>query len=214
VQECAKYAASESRIRSRPGLSLSGHPREVKGKARDNACTRTALRPKRLGHQRKSTSGSVSFMPMRDRWTSVRSRDRCVLHPAPLISRKPRSPQGLNRPRPLARPTPSDPPRRSMSASTIRPVRHSIPLPLSIVARPHEAGLIRSWRADSLAFVWLYPGITPCCRSRLRWPARRDSLSYRSSFRRPIPQPSGPGRTRDRHSSLTRTTISSTSSLG
>ena len=44
---------------------------------------------------------------------------------------------------------PSDPTRRSMSASTIRPVRHSIPLPLSIVARPHEAGLIRSWRADS-----------------------------------------------------------------
>jgi hypothetical protein len=28
---------------------------------------------------------------------------------------------------------------------------------LSIVARPHEAGLIRSWRADSLAFVWLDP---------------------------------------------------------
>jgi hypothetical protein len=39
-------------------------------------------------------------------------------------------------------------------------------LPLSIVARPHEAGLIRSWRADSLAFVWLDPGITPCCKSR------------------------------------------------
>jgi hypothetical protein len=28
-------------------------------------------------------------------------------------------------------------------------------LPLSIVAGPHEAGPIRSWRADSLAFVWL-----------------------------------------------------------
>jgi hypothetical protein len=52
-----------------------------------------------------------------------------------------------------------------MSASTTRPVRHSIPLPLSIVARPHEAGLIRSWRADSLAFVWLDPGITPCCKT-------------------------------------------------
>jgi hypothetical protein len=38
-------------------------------------------------------------------------------------------------------------------------------LSLSIVARPHEAGLIRSWRADSLAFVWLDPGITPCCKS-------------------------------------------------
>jgi hypothetical protein len=52
-----------------------------------------------------------------------------------------------------------------MSASTTRPVRHSIPLSLSIVARPHEVGLIRSWRADSLAFVWLDPGITPCCKS-------------------------------------------------
>jgi hypothetical protein len=30
-------------------------------------------------------------------------------------------------------------------------------LSLSIVARPHEAGLIRSWRADSLAFVWFDP---------------------------------------------------------
>jgi hypothetical protein len=38
-------------------------------------------------------------------------------------------------------------------------------LSLSIVARPHEAGLIRSWRADSLAFVWLDPGITPCCKT-------------------------------------------------
>src|SRR5947207_13542015 len=53
-----------------------------------------------------------------------------------------------------------------MFASTTRPVRHSIPLPLSIVGRPHEAGLIRSWRADSLALVWLDPGITPCCKSR------------------------------------------------
>jgi hypothetical protein len=36
------------------------------------------------------------------------------------------------------------------STSTTRPVQHNIPLPLSIVERPHEAGLIRSWRADSL----------------------------------------------------------------
>ena len=74
--------------------------------------------------------------------------------PAPLTSRRLRSSPDLNRQHPLARPTPSDPLRRSMSASTIRPVRHSIPSPLSIVARPHEADLIRSWRADSLAFVW------------------------------------------------------------
>ena len=34
-----------------------------------------------------------------------------------------------------------------------RHVQFDTPLPLSIVARPHEAGLIRSWRADSLALV-------------------------------------------------------------
>ena len=61
---------------------------------------------------------------------------------------------------------PFGPPRRSMFASMTRQVRHSIALSRSIVARPHEAGLIRSWRADSLAFVWLDPGITPCCKSR------------------------------------------------
>src|SRR4029078_7280662 len=88
---------------------------------------------------------------------SVRSRGRYVPRPAPLTARKLRSPQDLNRRRPLARPIPTGPPRGSLFASTTRPVRHSTPLPLSIVARPHEAGLIRSWRADSLAFVWLDP---------------------------------------------------------
>src|ERR1700719_1175965 len=46
----------------------------------------------------------------------------------------------------------------------------------AIVARPHGAGLICSWRADSLAFVWLDPGITPCCRSRWRHAATRGSV--------------------------------------
>src|SRR3977135_1424630 len=55
-----------------------------------------------------------------------------------------------------------------MSASTTRQVRHKIPLPRSIVARPHEAGPILSWRADSLALVWLDSGITPCCKSLKR----------------------------------------------
>src|SRR5262249_46679381 len=41
-------------------------------------------------------------------------------------------------------------PHRSMSASTTRPVRHNVPSQLSIFARPHQHGLIRSWRADSL----------------------------------------------------------------
>src|SRR6478736_3475647 len=93
---------------------------------------------------------------------SVRSRGRYVPRTALLTSRKLRSPQDLNRRCPLARPIPTGPPHRSMFASTTRPVRHSIPLPLSIAARPHEAGLLRSWRADSLALVWLDPGITPC----------------------------------------------------
>src|ERR1700684_689934 len=61
-----------------------------------------------------------------------------------------RSPQDQSRPRPLARSIPPGSPRRSMSASTTRPVQHNIPLSLSIVERPHEAGLICSWRADSL----------------------------------------------------------------
>src|SRR6185503_11395348 len=91
---------------------------------------------------------------------SVRSRGRYVPRPAPLTSRKLKLPQDLNRRRPLARPIPTGPPHRSMFASTTRPVRHSTPLPLSIVARPHEAGHLRSWRADSLALVWLDPGIT------------------------------------------------------
>src|SRR5436305_5629404 len=96
---------------------------------------------------------------------SVPSRGRYVPHSAPLTARNLRSPQDRNRLPPLARPTPPDLPRRSMSASTIRLVRHSIPLSLSIAGRPHQAGPIRSWRADSLVFVWLDPGITPCCRS-------------------------------------------------
>jgi hypothetical protein len=36
---------------------------------------------------------------------------------------------------------------------------------LVIVVSLAMAGLIHSWRADSLAFVWLDPGITPCCNS-------------------------------------------------
>ena len=28
--------------------------------------------------------------------------------------------------------------------------------------------LLCSWRADSLSFVWLDPGITPCCKKILR----------------------------------------------
>src|SRR6516165_11935163 len=53
-----------------------------------------------------------------------------------------------------------------MSASTTRPVQHSAPLLLSIFARPHQDGLIRCWRADSLGLcLALDSGITPCCKS-------------------------------------------------
>src|ERR1700704_5053404 len=34
-----------------------------------------------------------------------------------------------------------------------------------IVARPHEVGPIRFWRADSLAFVWHDFGIAACCKT-------------------------------------------------
>src|SRR5262249_27119532 len=77
-----------------------------------------------------------------------------------------RSPQDRNQPRLLARLIRCHSPHRSTPASTIRPDQHSAPSQLSIVVRSHEADLIRSWRADSLALVWLDPGITPCCKSR------------------------------------------------
>src|SRR5215813_5373370 len=87
-------------------------------------------------------------------------------YPAPWISQKQRLLQDRNQPRLLAQLNPCRSPRRSMSASTTRPIRHSAPSSLSVVTRSHEADLIHSWRADSLAFVWLDPGITPCCKSR------------------------------------------------
>src|SRR5215831_11742976 len=80
-------------------------------------------------------------------------------YPAPWISQKQRLLQDRNQPRLLAQLNPCRSPRRSMSASTTRPIRHSAPSSLSVVTRSHEVDLIHSWRADSLAFVWLDPGI-------------------------------------------------------
>src|SRR5262245_33512359 len=96
-------------------------------------------------------------------WPSVLSPGRSVPLPMHSISRMQRSPQARNRLRPLARLIPPGLPHRSMSASTTRPVRHNIPSQLSIVARPHEDGLLRSWRADS-----------PCL---LRWAESRNDRS-------------------------------------
>src|SRR5512133_3465745 len=81
-----------------------------------------------------------------------------------------------------------------MSASTTRQVRHKIPLPLSIVARPHEAGPILSWRADSLALVWLDTGITPCSKTPkmpcVQFPANRlnEPKSQIDIASRPLPK--------------------------
>src|ERR1700756_3970032 len=83
-------------------------------------------------------------------WSLVPSQDRSVPFPAPSISRTRRSPQDQSRLGPLVRSIPPDSRRRSTSASTTRPVQHNVPSQLSIIARPHEAGLNRSWRADSL----------------------------------------------------------------
>src|SRR6266403_3457709 len=83
-------------------------------------------------------------------WPSVLSQGRPVPLQVPSISRMQRSPQARNRLRPLARLIPPGSPHRSMSVSATRPVRHNVPSQLSIVARPHEDGLIRCWRADSL----------------------------------------------------------------
>ena len=98
-------------------------------------------------------------------WPLVLSQGRSVPLPVRSISRTRRSPQARNRLRPLARLIPAGSPHRSMSASTTRPVQHSAPLLLSIFARPHQDGLMRSWRADSLCLRMARFGITPCCKS-------------------------------------------------
>src|SRR5215831_5582827 len=119
-------------------------------------------------------------------WPSVLSQGRSVPLPVPSISRMQRSPQDRNRLRPLARPIPPGSPHRSMSASTTRPVQHSAPLLLSIFARPHQNGLIRCWRADSLGLcLALDPGITPCCKSP-KLPGDNSPAIRRSDRRPPI----------------------------
>src|ERR1700758_3447415 len=107
-------------------------------------------------------------------WLSARFQAQPERYPAPWISQTQRSPQDRNQPRPLAQLTPCRSPHRSKSASTIRPAPHNAPLSLSIVVRSQEADLIHSWRADSLAFVWLDPGITPCCKTRRMVPLHPD----------------------------------------
>src|SRR5258708_39669302 len=61
----------------------------------------------------------------------------------------PRCSRGRMQPPLRARSFQSDRRCRSLSASAIRLVRHSAPLRFSMIARPHEVGLVNSWRADS-----------------------------------------------------------------
>jgi 3-hydroxyisobutyrate dehydrogenase len=52
-----------------------------------------------------------------------------------------------------------------VKAGVSRPLAAGL-LPLSILARPHQHGLMRSWRADSLCLRVARPGIIPCYKSR------------------------------------------------
>src|SRR5256885_11988790 len=79
----------------------------------------------------------------------------------------PRWPPGRMQPPLRARSFLSDQQCRSLSASAIRPVRHSVPLWLSIVARPHEVGLVDSWRADSLSRSMARSRNYPMCKNTL-----------------------------------------------
>ena len=89
-----------------------------------------------------------------------------VLHWVPLTSRKPRSPQDLNRPRP-SHAIPGLIYHKFDVCFKLDPVRHSIPLPLSIVARPHEAGLIVPGELIALPLSGSIPQL-PMFRSRFQ----------------------------------------------
>src|SRR2546421_12509953 len=56
---------------------------------------------------------------------------------------------------------------RSLSSSVIRPVRHTVPLWLSMIARPHEVGLVDSWRADSQGLGMARSRNYPMCENTL-----------------------------------------------
>src|SRR5580704_15922301 len=57
---------------------------------------------------------------------------------------------------------------RSLSVSATRPVRHSAPLRLSMIARSHEVDLVDTWRADSQSLsVARLARNYPMCRNAL-----------------------------------------------
>jgi len=126
-------------------------------------------------------------------WPSVLSQIRPVPLPVPSTSRMQRSPQARNRLLLLARLIQPGSPHRSMSASTTRPVQHNAPSLLSIFARPHQDGLMRCWRADSLGLCLARdPGITPCCKSLFAL-VIKNSPGRRRDFRVKMWGTSSPG---------------------
>src|SRR6185369_4835644 len=88
-----------------------------------------------------------------------------------------RSPPGQKQPLLRARPFLSDRRCRSKSVSATRLVRHSVPLRLSIIARPHEVGL-DSWRADSQSLSMARARNYPMCENAKT--LNRDRRSYSS----------------------------------
>src|SRR6478672_6034362 len=66
--------------------------------------------------------------------------------------------------------------RRSLSVSATRPVRHSAPLRLSMIARSHEVDLVDTWRADSQSLS--------VARLARNYPMCQNALPQRSGTRR------------------------------
>src|SRR6478672_3955008 len=79
--------------------------------------------------------------------------------------------------------------RRSLSVSATRPVRHSAPLRLSLIARSHEVDLVDTWRADSQSLnVARLARNYPMCENEIRlwmtakpvrraWPALKMQIN-------------------------------------
>jgi len=85
-----------------------------------------------------------------------------------------RSPPGRMQPHLRARSSLSDRRCKSQSVLAIRPARHSAPLRLSIFARPHEVGLIDSWRADSQSLSMARSRNYPMCKNSTRYNRTRN----------------------------------------
>src|SRR6266540_7467805 len=73
---------------------------------------------------------------------------------------------------------------RLLSALARHPVRHSAPLQSSMIARPHEAGLVDSWRADSQSRSVARSRNYPMCENSSARRTRRnisEQLHFRES---------------------------------